>query len=552
MPKFIGTITRDDASDFKLVEGCDVKIRGTKDLTGVTLVDTDLLLLDDVSVSSGDADGTEDSTGKIALSQVKTYIAAPTTAEAHAYVEANALALTAALTTNSTIDSRDVATDGTKLDGIEASADVTDTTNVTSSGALMDSEVTNLAEVKAFDASDYATSAQGTLATNALPKAGGIISGTLDIDNVLAVGNQSNINTNQGISFDHDQTFTAAGSSLTVACLSTLNNNASSAQNTYTSLGFFPGVTTAADVTQITAIYGKLNIQNPGGYTIDQASHIRLRPQPTAATVNAQLYMEGDSDIYCEGDTTFKNKLVSVGTNWTHARTGKLWTTSSTHGLVLGDIVQATTDGGGAARYNTGTNYYVTSVPTTTTLMLSDLLGGGAIDGTDSSGNWAFSKQNQTKIDGYDLQTSHHSSVYKMHMIISSFDYTESAGTLVYIPLNGSVSDSTTIGGKHCFIAPYSGYVDKVIARSESVCGSTVIGWDNSTTGTTFPSGGSRQTVTVNMATDDTPYVFEFKSERTYTFNEGEVITFSFDPANVADDVMITVVLKLNITDPLD
>ena len=46
--------------------------------------------------------------------------------------------------------------DETKLDGIEAGADVTDTTNVTAAGALMDSEVTNLAQVKAFDASDYA------------------------------------------------------------------------------------------------------------------------------------------------------------------------------------------------------------------------------------------------------------------------------------------------------------------------------------------------------------------------------------------------------------
>ena len=121
-------------------------------------------------------------------------------------------AMTGAITTNSTFDGRDVATDGTKLDGIEASAtadqtpaeiraaveaatdsnvftdadhtklnaieasaDVTDTANVTAAGALMDSEVTNLAQVKAFDSTDYATAAQGTLATNALPKAGGTI-----------------------------------------------------------------------------------------------------------------------------------------------------------------------------------------------------------------------------------------------------------------------------------------------------------------------------------------------------------------------------------------
>ena len=57
--------------------------------------------------------------------------------------------------------------DHTKLDGIEASADVTDTTNVTAAGALMDSEVTNLAQVKAFDSADYATAAQGTKADTA-------------------------------------------------------------------------------------------------------------------------------------------------------------------------------------------------------------------------------------------------------------------------------------------------------------------------------------------------------------------------------------------------
>ena len=94
--------------------------------------------------------------------------------------------LTGALTTNSTIDGRDVSTDGTKLDGIEASADVTDATNVAAAGALMDSEVTNLASVKAFDTTDYATSTQGTTADAALPKAGGTMSGLVNMaDQIL-------------------------------------------------------------------------------------------------------------------------------------------------------------------------------------------------------------------------------------------------------------------------------------------------------------------------------------------------------------------------------
>ena len=58
--------------------------------------------------------------------------------------------------------------DKTKLDGISSGADVTNTSTVTAAGALMDSEVTNLAQVKAFDSSDYATAAQGTKADSAM------------------------------------------------------------------------------------------------------------------------------------------------------------------------------------------------------------------------------------------------------------------------------------------------------------------------------------------------------------------------------------------------
>ena len=50
-----------------------------------------------------------------------------------------------------TVNGRTIATDGAKLDGIEAGADVTDAANVQAAGALMDSELTNLAAVKAID-----------------------------------------------------------------------------------------------------------------------------------------------------------------------------------------------------------------------------------------------------------------------------------------------------------------------------------------------------------------------------------------------------------------
>jgi hypothetical protein len=100
----------------------------------------------------------------------------------------------------------------TKLSGIEAGADVTDTANVTAAGALMDSEVTNLAQVKAFNSADYATAAQGTLAGTAVqparsisttsPLAGG---GDLSANRTLSIADAAADGTTKGAA-----TFTAS------------------------------------------------------------------------------------------------------------------------------------------------------------------------------------------------------------------------------------------------------------------------------------------------------------------------------------------------------
>ena len=53
---------------------------------------------------------------------------------------------------------------------------------VTKDDFINASEVTNVAQVKAFDSSDYATAAQGTTADAALPKAGGTMTGAITFD----------------------------------------------------------------------------------------------------------------------------------------------------------------------------------------------------------------------------------------------------------------------------------------------------------------------------------------------------------------------------------
>ena len=73
------------------------------------------------------------------------------TATERVHIDVDGLDVTGNINVSGTVDGRDIAADGTKLDGIEASADVTDTTNVTAAGALMDSELTSIASVKALN-----------------------------------------------------------------------------------------------------------------------------------------------------------------------------------------------------------------------------------------------------------------------------------------------------------------------------------------------------------------------------------------------------------------
>ena len=155
-----------------------------------------------------------------------------------------------------TVDGRDVATDGTKLDGVEAGADVTDTTNVTAAGALMDSEVTNLAQVKAFDSADYATAAQGTTADAALPKAGGALTGAVTTNSTFDGRDVATDGTKlDGIEVSADVTDTTnvvasltAGSNITIAADGTIASTASGGNETLAQTLALGAVTGGTDI----------------------------------------------------------------------------------------------------------------------------------------------------------------------------------------------------------------------------------------------------------------------------------------------------------------
>ena len=133
------------------------------------------------------------------------------------------------------------------------------------------------------------------------------------------------------------------------------------------------------------------------------------------------------------------------------------------------------------------------------------------------------------------------------NIINGGFNYSYSAGTKVYLPLNGYIFESSGSSGRNeyqVFVSPYDGYLNQVIMRSEEACGSTIVGLHKSSAGTEIPNSTASTTVTVDMAEDDIAYKFDFTSDN--TFVAGDVLAISFDPTNDANDTIFAVEFILN------
>ena len=113
----------------------------------------------------------------------------------------------------------------------------------------------------------------------------------------------------------------------------------------------------------------------------------------------------------------------------------------------------------------------------------------------------------------------------------------------VYLPWS-SISEASSINYYNNLIAPYSGRLLKVVARSAEALGSTVIGFHKASDGTESPSTTATETITVDMSVDDTSYTFDFTESS--SFSSGDVVAISIDPSNTPNDSRVTSVWLFN------
>jgi len=267
---------------------------------------------------------------------------------------------------------------------VENGADVTDSENVQLAGALMDSEITNLTQVKTFDSSDYATAAQGTTADNALPKAGGQMTGnitfsgaqTVDrrdlsadgakLDNIEAnadVTDSTNV-TAAGALMDTEVSSLSGIKTLTVPDSTTISSfgaslvddaNAAAARTT---LGVdASGTDNSTDVTLAGASYLTLSGQEITAGTVDISSHTNLAVSDTTGQTGINLTLTGDtisgvvSGLDTSDNVQFNNLTVSgdltvTGTT-TSINSTDLNVTDKLISINRGGSTAASADGGG-------------------------------------------------------------------------------------------------------------------------------------------------------------------------------------------------------------
>ena len=375
---------------------------------------------------------------------VRDAILTSTTTTAGAALPKAGGAMTGAITTNSTFDGRDVATDGTKLDGIEASADVTDTTNVTAAGALMDSELAGIAAIKATTGT-FLTADQtklDTIETSAtadqtksdieglgidLPAAnltGTVAAARLDTATTTAESDDSTKIATTAYVTDKITTLIGGApstlndlnelaaainddsnynSTLTTALATKLPLAGGAMTGAITTNSTFDGRDVATDGTKLDGIAASANnythpnhsgdiVSTADGATVIQVDAVDIPMLSATGTASSTTFLRGDNSWVTPTDT---NTTYSVGAgglteqNFTTTLKNKLDGIAASATANTGDITGVTAgtgmSGGGSSGAVTLTNAGVTSIVAGSNVSISGATGAVTVTATDTN-----------------------------------------------------------------------------------------------------------------------------------------------------------------------
>tara|TARA_B100000989_G_scaffold124954_1_gene92562 strand:- start:4214 stop:5566 length:1353 start_codon:yes stop_codon:yes gene_type:complete len=128
-----------------------------------------------------------------------------------------------------------------------------------------------------------------------------------------------------------------------------------------------------------------------------------------------------------------------------------------------------------------------------------------------------------------------------LHMTSHKFAPGGSTAHFVRFDTNGS---DAVQNDNNKLVAPFSGKLIKVVARATSAAGSTVIGLHSNVDGAQNVSSTSTEDITVNMASANTTYTFNFTD--TANYGPGDIVGVKMNPSSDPGTVTLTSVWEFD------
>lgn len=407
-----------------------------------------------------------------------------------------------------------------KLDGIETSADVTDATNVTAAGALMDSELTDLAGVKGVTISTLQPRPSEGAFDNGDKTKLDAIEASADVTDTTNV-------TAAGALMDSELTDLAGVKGVTISLLQVKPSE---------------GAFASGDKTKLDTIASgaEVNVQSDWNSSSGDSKILNKPTIPVDLTVDGAGTVH--SNNYTDTNTTYSEATGSAEGLMSIAHHDKL------DGIASG--ATAYVDANAVSAVAAADDYLKNDAADTISGDLT--IGSDYLYLKDQSGSLAASRLTTATLTGNRTLTMPDATgiiaTTNVHHHFLNAGFFMSFPYARYIPLNGSLNEQNTATSSPEYVNftfPYDGYVKKMVLRSETDMGSTNLKLYKGASGSAVSTvlGDVDATVGASAAV-----VFDFTSVSN-AYSKGDTMAVKVDPTADPDGGQnITIELVFDLT----